>query len=638
MPSKTSDPVKRNELEKCIITALETYSNVHRGSGHFSVVTTRLFERAREIVLEFLGMSNSKFVVIFCSPRHAGILTSQLTPGSFRMLSSQDFGLALGIRAIAVERKALPKGAPSHSGGGTTRLISRDWVMWAGAPDRFEAGTPSIINIIALAKALLLSKKYGSEISGEEIAGTFHPGEILPGDEFDNLSGKELMEKLRQTCAGRDVPVPSLSGEKPFINLDNSASTPAFAPVWKTFCQVLKYPDVDHQAIIRETRAIVAEFVGAPMDGYDIIFSSNTTEAINLAAENFRIECGPGTEAVVLNTLLEHNSNDLPWRMSPNVTMIRLNIDNEGFIDLNELESALKDYNEAGRHGNQRIRLVAVSGASNVLGICNDLAAIGSIVHRYGAGLLVDGAQLVAHRKIEMEEWGIDYLALSGHKAYAPFGSGALVVKKRLLNFKANELERIKSSGEENVAGIAALGKSFVLLQRIGMDVILEEEHKLTGKLLNGMAEIPGLTVYGVKNPGSPGFADKGGVIAFSLKNNLGNVIAGKLASQGAIGIRYGCHCSHVLVKHILNVSPGLERFQHIMLTIFPKVQLPGVARASIGIENTEKDIDELIRVLGIISGKHKDHLPEKQGLSKADFKLKMKDFIKDVEEKVYGY
>ncbi|MBV5349412.1 aminotransferase class V-fold PLP-dependent enzyme, partial [bacterium] len=142
-------------------------------------------------------------------------------------------------------------------------------------------------------------------------------------------------------------------------------------------------------------------------------------------------------------------------------------MDDEGFVDLNEMETLLNAYNKDSQYGKKRIRLVAVSGASNVLGVCNNLEDISRITHRYGARLLVDGAQLVAHRKVALEECGIDYFAFSAHKVYAPFGTGALMVRKGLLQFTSNELERIKSSGEENAGGIAALGKALMLLKRI---------------------------------------------------------------------------------------------------------------------------------------------------------------------------
>ena len=136
------------ELERGVAAALETYSNVHRGSGHHSMVSTHLFEQARGMVLEHLGLSPRKFVVIFGTPRTADALMAQLEPGRYRTASSRDVGLPLGVRALAVERKALPRGTPFLTGGGTARLVGTDWVMWAAAPDRFEAGTPASFDVL----------------------------------------------------------------------------------------------------------------------------------------------------------------------------------------------------------------------------------------------------------------------------------------------------------------------------------------------------------------------------------------------------------------------------------------------------------------------------------------------------------
>jgi selenocysteine lyase/cysteine desulfurase len=141
------------ELERSIQAALETYSNVHRGSGHNSLVSTHLYEQARDIVLEHLGLSNEQYVVIFCTPRRVEALKARLDPKSYQVLSSQDIGLPLGVRALAVERKALPGGTPFQVGGGTARLVSPGWVIWARSPDKFEAGTPAIVNVIACAQA-----------------------------------------------------------------------------------------------------------------------------------------------------------------------------------------------------------------------------------------------------------------------------------------------------------------------------------------------------------------------------------------------------------------------------------------------------------------------------------------------------
>ena len=243
-----------------------------------------------------------------------------------------------------------------------------------------------------------------------------------------------------------------------------------------------------------------------------------------------------------------------------------------------------------------------MSGASNVLGTCNDLAEISRIVHRYGARLLVDAAQLVAHRKVEMAGWGIDYLAFSAHKVYAPFGTGVLLARKGLLNFSPAELELIRSSGEENAGGIAALGKALVLLQRIGLDVIQAEEQALTARALAGLAQIPGLKLYGIKDPDSPRFARKGGVIAFDLGNMLPSRVAKELAERGGIGVRYGCHCAHLLIKRLLHVPPAAGAIAGRDPDPVPRLSLPGVVRVSLGIENSAEDVDALIQVLGHIA------------------------------------
>ena len=151
-------------LERGVHAALETYSNVHRGSGHNSMVSTFIYEQARDIVLEYLGLNRNKYVVIFCSPVRADVLITKLKSGSYKSISSQDINLPLGIRALAVRRKALPRGTPFQTGGGTTRLVSPGWVIWANAPDKFEAGTPAIVNVIAFARALKMIKHSGNDI------------------------------------------------------------------------------------------------------------------------------------------------------------------------------------------------------------------------------------------------------------------------------------------------------------------------------------------------------------------------------------------------------------------------------------------------------------------------------------------
>ncbi len=592
------------QLDKTMHQALETYSNVHRGSGHYSRVTTELYETARKIVLDHLDLSHGRYTVIFCSPRRAAGFKGQLDPGTYKTISSRDIGLALGVEAIAVTKSALSHKIHAHVGGGTARLVSRDWVIWSRLPDRLEAGTPAIINVIAFARALQLMKQEGIAGFEEKVEEGLTIQDVLYSDELVGFTGKALMEELRKTLIGKDVLIPTAEGLRPFINLDNGASTPTFSPIFRAASLSLRQPHEFRAKITAEARNIIARFLGAPEDKYDIIFTSNTTEGINLVAESLQHGPADGNEPVLVNTLMEHNSNDLPWRQVPDGTLLRISVDDCGLINLDELEKILREYNHEGRYGKKQVRLVAVSGASNVLGVFNDPAAISNIVHKYGARLLVDAAQMVAHRKVNMAGSGIDYLAFSAHKAYAPFGTGVLVTAKEKLRLETWDLDFIRSSGEENIAGITALAKSLVLLERIGMDVIQKEEQEITARLIRGMKQIPKLRIYGINDPVSADFPKKGGVIVFDIKGVLSMKIAGELAGRGGIGVRFGCHCSHILIKKILKVSPGLEKFQYYLVNTFPAITLPGLTRVSLGLENTEKDIDNFVATLGQIAAR----------------------------------
>jgi selenocysteine lyase/cysteine desulfurase len=622
-----------SDLEISLYTALETYSNVHRGSGHFSAITTHLYELARNIVLEYLDLSKSKYCVIFCTPARTEQLIKLLKPESFYCLSSKDIGLPIGVRALVVIKKSLPRGVPFQTGGGTARLVSPDYVVWAGTPDKFEAGTPAIINIIAFAQALKLFSQYGSDVFKSYDLTNLSVKDILYRDEFENLSGAELLAALRLAVIGAGKLVPTKKGLKPFINLDNAASTPTFTPILSVFNKTLRLPPQIQKNIVEEVKLICSRYLSAPLTSYDIIFTSNTTEAINIAAENLKHELKSGYQPVVLNTLLEHNSNELPWRAIPGCSLLKLSLNDEGFVDIHELETMLDSYNLKNLHGTKRIKLVAVTGVSNVLGICNDLASISRIVHHYGARLLVDAAQLVAHRKINIEQVDIDYFAFSAHKAYAPFGSGALLIKKGLLNFTNEENELLRNSGEENSAGIAALGKAFILLQKIGLELVRQEEQVLTLRLLKGLNQISGIRLFCIQDDSTSVLTKKGGVISFEVNGMNPHKVAKLLAETGGIGVRSGCHCSHILIKHLLKIPLFVQKLQRIIVTLFPKIELPGMVRISLGIENTEAEIDTFINVLEEIARnkKEKIHYPYE------NIKQQIEDFIKTVEQRVYS-
>ncbi len=620
------------ELEQSVYAALETYSNVHRGSGHNSLVTTHLYEQAREMVLEYLGLDKNSYLVIFGSDSRSEKLKSKLKPADYQSISSHEIGLSLGIVALAVKRNRLSGIVPFQTGGGTARLVSPDRITWAKAPDRFEAGTPAIVNAIAFARALQLIKKYGYYTFHDAKSQPLTAESILKNDRFEAFAGSDLLEKLRQTVIGLNMSVPTREGEKAFVNLDNAASTRTFLPVWDAFRTALSQPGQVHKEIVEMTKAICADVMGASSDHYEVIFTSNTTEAINLVAESMGLESTAEMEPVVLNTIMEHTSNELPWRMTPGISMVSVKTNEEGFIDLVEMEHLLREYNHEKKYPKKQIMLVAVTGASNVLGTFNDLAQIGTLVHKYGARLLVDAAQLIAHRKVEMELCGIDFLACSAHKVYAPFGTGVLITRKGLLRFSSSELEVIRSSGEENAAGIAAFGKALVLLQRIGLNLIEQEERELTSYALREISQIPGLKLFGISNPDSPAFVNKGGVIVFDLNGKIAITVAERLADIHGIGVRCGCHCAHIMVKYLLKIPPFGARLQHIMLFLLPKLSLPGITRISLGIENRKEDIDRLITGL-----KYMNLKPDgKKIQSRASYKQQLNELILGTSLKVY--
>jgi selenocysteine lyase/cysteine desulfurase len=589
------------ELERRVHWALGTYSNVHRGTGYQSEATTVLYECARDIVLRQFGLSLSKYVVVFTSSLGTSCLGAQLRPDQYRVLSSQDLGLPLGVRALAVKRSALPKRTPPRTGGGTAKLVSANSVIWADVPDRFEAGTPGIVNVIALACALQMTRRLGMRAfrATEETATSVE--NILYHDEYSALSGLALLSALRESMVGHGIPVPINQGAKPYTNLDNAASTPAFSPVWDSVCRVWRQSERTQREVVGEVKQICAEFLGASSEEYAVIFTSNTTEALNVVAGSLEKDTPSGIEPIVLNTWLEHNSNELPWRSIPGGRLLKVSVDDEGFVDVEELDRLLREYNSQHEHGTQRIVLLAISGASNVLGSYNDLENICRIVHQYGARVLVDAAQLAAHRRIEMGKWGIDYLALSGHKLYAPFGSGALVVRKEVIGHSPFVWGQIRACGEENVIGIAAMGKAMVLLRRVGMDTVEAEERRLTLRVLDGLSRLPSMEIWGVSASPSSRLQQRGGIVAFSLKNVPHNRVARELAERGGIGVRTGCHCAHLLVQRLLKIHPRRVKVADLFLRLFPdftSAVLPGVVRVSLGIGNDEHDIEHFLRIM----------------------------------------
>jgi selenocysteine lyase/cysteine desulfurase len=402
---------------------------------------------------------------------------------------------------------------------------------------------------------------------------------------------------------GADTEVPCLDGRaRRYVNLDYAASTPVMAGVWDAVEAFVPWCSSVHRGsgmksqvstdAFEAARGYVARFVGARSDD-TVVFVRNTTEAVNVLAASLP----EGTS--VLSSGVEHHANMLPWRRH-RVRMLPFTRFPGELCD--EAERALRA---------QRTDVVAITGASNVTGEVWPLAELAEIAHRHGALLFVDAAQLAPHRPIDMAGTGIDLLALSGHKLYAPFGAGALVGRipegePLIAGGGAIKLVTIDDvvwadgpdryeAGSPNVVGAVALAAACRILIEIGMDEVARRERALFARLWSGLAEVPGLERLGLWLPGT---TDRVGVATFNLERYRHALLAAVLSAEHAIGVRHGCFCAHPLMTRLLRVPDEESARLFAELRAGGHPQLPGAVRASIGLGTTEEDIDRLLAAL----------------------------------------
>ena len=425
------------------------------------------------------------------------------------------------------------------------------------------------------------------------------------------------IDTVREQVVGIDTKVPLLDGTvTTYINLDNAATTPALVPIANKVNEFLRwYASVERgagfksrlsTAVYAEARRIVAEFVGADPDTYTVIFTRNTTEAINKLAHRLSFADGD----VVLRSLMEHHSNDLPWRRAAHVEYIEVN--RNGGLDLDHLDYLLEKF--AGR-----VKLVAISGASNVTGYLNPIHDIARRAHAAGAQILVDAAQLAPHRTIAMgartDPGHIDYLAFSAHKMYAPYGTGVLVGLQETFARGAPDcvgggtielvtqdrvrwahLPEREEAGTPNAVGVVGLAAAIAAMKEIGIDQIAAHEARLTALLLRRLRDIPGVTVYGNTDPERT--AERLGVVPFAIAGVPHQLIAAVLAFEGGIGVRNGCFCAHPYVLRLLNVPPAeIERYT-AEVEQGNHTHLPGLVRVSFGCYNTAAEVEALVEQL----------------------------------------
>jgi cysteine desulfurase/selenocysteine lyase len=398
--------------------------------------------------------------------------------------------------------------------------------------------------------------------------------------------------------------------ERPLVYLDHGASTHAPQPVLDAAMDLLanRYANV-HRAqhtlsqeasqAFDEAAATVAGFVGADPAGQPICFTGNTTQALDLAAH--LMADVPGATVV---TQAEHHSNDLPHRRRGRV--LRAPVDGSGQILLDELEAILQ--------GND-VKLLAVTGASNVTGVMPPVHRLARMAHDAGARILVDAAQLYAHAPIDVKPAGhaahLDFVAAAGHKAYAPFGSAFLAAPADLVDAAPPHVTgggtvewvtevgvRHKAGperhhgGTPNVVGAVALAAATRWLDRLGMESVREHERALVRHGLRRFRELA--DAHGVRLLGparESAAARKLGVFAFVVPGLAHGELSRRLDARFGIATRNGCFCAQPLLNQLLGlgVEPAWTK-----AAPGEGAEVPGAVRASLGVYNTEAEVDLL--------------------------------------------
>ena len=425
------------------------------------------------------------------------------------------------------------------------------------------------------------------------------------------------LANMRDRILGLDRRVPVLDGSLvPYVNLDNGASTPPLREVVEAVVRFLPYYSSVHRGTGFKSRLstvaydqaheIIARFVGADLSTNTVIFGKNATEAINKLS--YRLPLSP--DSVVLTTQLEHHSNDLPWRNRAQVVHVRAT--SEGRLDEDDFDRKLEEHAD-------RVALVAVTGASNVTGFLQPIHRLARKAHAVGAKILVDAAQLAPHRRVDMkaddDPEHLDFVALSAHKMYAPFGTGALVGPREVFLQSGPEytgggtvdvvtLDRVywaglpdrEESGSPNVVGAVAMAVAAQTLMDVGMDNIAAHEEELVIYGLERLDAIHGVRIYGETAPARA--SERVGVIPFTLEGVSHFLVAAILGYEGGIGVRSGCFCAHPYVVHLLGLGADESAAWREQLLGGDKSNMPGMVRASFGCYNSTDDIDRLAVML----------------------------------------
>lgn len=378
--------------------------------------------------------------------------------------------------------------------------------------------------------------------------------------------------------------------DHPLVYLDSAASSQQPMVVIEA---VKNYQMRDHANVHRGVHTLshrateayegardkIVSFVNAG-NRSEIVFTRGTTDSINLVAQSF---CRPALKAgdKIVISHLEHHSNIVPWQLLCEQTgaeLVVVPIDDAGQVDPGEITGVL----------DERVKILALAHVSNALGTILPVKHITRSARSLGIPVLLDGAQAVPHMPVDVQDLDCDFYAFSGHKMIGPTGTGVLYGKEALLEAMPpyqgggdmilevrfdgttyNDLPYKFEAGTPNIAGFVGLGAAIDYLQHIGMDAISRHEHELLAYMTSRLSEIEDIRLIGTA-------AEKASVQSFMLADIHPHDVGTVLDHQG-IAIRTGHHCAMPVMDHF---------------------GVPGTARASLALYNTQNDVDALIEAL----------------------------------------
>lgn len=423
---------------------------------------------------------------------------------------------------------------------------------------------------------------------------------------------RDSIDDLRKLFVGLDKKV-NINGKGRIvpINFDNAATTPPFKRVVKRVLETTEYYGSiargDGQKsqycsdLYEECRRYILKYFNAPEEIYTAIFVGNTTDGLNKLS-NILIN---NKDDIVITTRMEHHSNDLPWRNKCDLKYVEVNED--GRININEIKELIERYKE-------KVKYITITGASNVTGYINDIRKISGLIHKYGGKIIVDGAQLVPHKKIYMYKKdsleNIDFLVFSGHKIYAPFGSGAIIGLRKDFN---NNLPDTKGggtveyvidnnqlwlntpekneAGTPNLFGAVAIMEAMKEIEKIGFERIEKNERELLQYLINGLKELNRVKLYADNDC----IDDRLGILVFTIDGMKYYEVGEKLSEIKAIGVRQGGFCSHPYTRRVLGI-PNNQLQEYIN-----KNGIPGLVRVSLGIYNSKKEANIFLETVELL-------------------------------------